>query len=83
MKLLSKCDSKKVSGGNLSSDIMDALNPGRTPSEKGDWTSPSTIDSPAIGQGDVFGKIFVGVAAVAVSIFAVGLGGIFSLFNRK
>ncbi|SNY61437.1 hypothetical protein [Enterobacter sp. CC120223-11] len=79
----------KVSGGNLTSCILDFIHNwvGGPNAEKGEWTSNSTIESPALGKGEEFGKAIVtgGLAVLAVATgasFAL-FGGIFSLFNRK
>ncbi|MGU3521609.1 hypothetical protein ACLBW2_00685 [Enterobacteriaceae bacterium C23F] len=75
----------KVSGGNLTSSILDFFrNWGAdSNSEQGEWTSSSTVESPALGKGDEYGKAIVAVLAVATVASAAIFGGIFSLFGRK
>lgn len=78
----------KVSGGNLTSSILDffrnwGADSNSEQGKQGEWVSNSTIESPALGKGDEYGKAIVAVLAVAAVASVAVVGGIFSLFGRK
>ncbi|RWR02351.1 hypothetical protein ED28_08195 [[Pantoea] beijingensis] len=70
---------KEISGGNLTTTILDYFRNWGSDnnSEHQEWHSGSTIESPALGKGDQYGKaIATGLAAIA--IFSISLVGGFA-----
>ena len=83
MRNINNSEMEEVAGGSLTSDILDFFKGSSSSENNKDWTSPSTIESPAIGQGDKFGKIVVGALVVAATLLSSGISGIFSFMNNK
>ncbi|WP_147194239.1 hypothetical protein AAGQ96_01880 [Pantoea sp. MBD-2R] len=83
MRNIHKNEMEVVAGGSLTSDILDYFKGSDSSENNKDWTSPSTVVSPAIGQGDKFGKVVVGALVIAATIFSAGLNGVFGLMTRK
>lgn len=72
MRILNNSEKKLVSGGISTQDILNLFRPQQT--EQATWENPSTIETPAYGQGSYFGKLFVGIFATAAAV--VGIIGI-------
>lgn len=91
MKEINGKELKMVSGGNLTTCILDFIrNLGTcSSSESGEWGSNSTIESPALGKGDRYGNALVtgGLMAMAMAVATISsvaaIGGVFSLFGNK
>lgn len=83
MRNINNNEMDEVAGGSLTSDILDFIKGSSSSENNKDWTSSSTIESPAIGQGDKFGKIIVGALVFAATIFSAGLGGIFGFIKNE
>lgn len=89
MKEISDGMLNEVSGGNLTSSILDfIMNRGAdSNSEQGEWHSNSTIESPALGKGEEYGKAIVvgGLTALAVAgiAAATAFGGVFQGIFRR
>jgi hypothetical protein len=67
---------KEISGGNFTTSILDYFRNLGSEENSGrqDWSSSSTIDSPAIGKGEQYGAAIVGGFA-AIAIFSIILAG--------
>ncbi|QKJ89243.1 hypothetical protein PMPD1_4344 [Paramixta manurensis] len=75
MKVISEKDMKQVAGAGFSistSDILDFFRPSSP--ERTEWVDMNTIESPAYGRGEFFGKLFVSAIAVA-GVVVAGLFG--------
>ena len=70
MRILDNKEETKVSGGNLTQDILNMFRPKHTEQDN-TWVNPSTIETPSYGKGSEFGKLFAGIFATAAAIVGV------------
>lgn len=73
MKEIKEQSLQEISGGSLTSDILNFFRHGIFGSDSGsehkDWSSSSNIPSPAIGKGDEYGLALVtGLVTIAAAV---------------
>lgn len=77
MKEIKDENLQQVSGGSLTSDLLNFFRHGVWGSapqqEHHDWTSGSTITSPAVGKGDEYGRAMVIGLVTIAAIVATGI----------